>query len=176
MRGFINHEQFLSSYFDQLSNIDYYRTNNFFWLQYAIACIETRRFERAERYLQTARGLIPAGFVPFQINNQHARFYFERILCDQSSNVPEDMRKAHELLMIPIMSEKDNELNVVQLFSYYYKRKIKSIMIKSDKTQYKEMCKEAYDRLQKYLGKHPEFDDELKAIKVQLVEAYCSNN
>lgn len=173
MKGFNNHEQFLSLYFDQLSNIEYYRSNNFFWLQYAIACIEIRKFERAEHYLQTAQGLIPDGFVPFQINNQYARFYFERILCDQTTNVPEDMRKAHDLLMIPIMSDKDNELNVVELFSYYYKGKIKAIMMKNSSTQYKNMCKEAYERLMKFIGKHPEYSERLNTIKVQLIEAYC---
>lgn len=174
MRGFNNHEQFLTAYFDKLSSIDYYRCNNFFWLQYAIACIETKRFDRAERYLDVAYGLIPAGFVPFQINNQNARFHFEKILNGQSSDPVQDMVKAHELLMIPIASEKDNELNVVELFSYYYKRKIQSVMLKSNSSLYKDMCKSAYDRLQKFLSNHPEYSDKLNSIQVSLLEVYCS--
>lgn len=174
MRGFNNHEQFLNAYFDKLSCIDYYRVNNFFWLQYAIACIETKRFDRAARYLDMAYGLIPAGFVPFQINNQNARFHFERIINDQSSDAVQDMIDAHQLLMIPIASEKDNELNVVELFSYYCKSKIKEIMLKNARTEYKTMCKEAYDRLTKFVGKNPEYSDRLNTIKTQLLEAYCS--
>lgn len=74
LRGFGDSERVVLSYYDELSKLSYYEQSNFFWLQYAIACIEIKRFDRAQRYLDTAYGLIPEDFVPFQINNQQARF------------------------------------------------------------------------------------------------------
>lgn len=82
-----------------------------------------KKFDRAQYYLETAYGLIPDDFVPFQINNQQARLYLERILYDQTQNALEDFKAAHKLLMLPIDSSKDNEYIVIRLFGYYFRKK-----------------------------------------------------
>lgn len=171
LRGFKNPEQVLTSYYDELSNSEYYRGNNFFWLQYAISCIETKRFDRAQQYLNTAYGLIPDGFVPFQINNQQARFYLERIICEQSSDPVDDFFEAHRLLMIPIASPKDDEYNVVKLFGYYSRKKIKSIMDRDkNKTAFQVASKEAYERTANFIKRNPFYMDELKDMQFKLLE------
>lgn len=176
LSGFSNQEEFLSEYYDQLSNIEYYRHNNFFWLQYAISCIETQKYPRAQQYLNTAYGLIPEGFVPFQINNQQARFYFERVLHGKSANPKADLHEAHKLLMIPIASPKDNEINVIILFRYYYKHKIQSIFTTDkEKSVYKQMCKDALERLMKFVEANPVYEKELRDMKARLLSAYCSD-
>lgn len=176
VQGVDNKPQFLSAYYDRLSTIEYYRSNNFFWLQYAISCIESQNFPRAQRYLETAYGLIPDGFIPFQINNQQARFYLERILHDESSNPCADFTSAHKLLMVPIISSKDNEFNVVRLFGYYCRKKIIVTMTSNpnDKHLYKSMCKEAYARLTAFAKKHSEYTGELKDLQGRLLAAYVS--
>lgn len=173
LRGFNNPEIFLTSYYDKLSGIDYYTNNNFFWLQYAISCIETQKFDRAQRYLNNAYGLIPENFVPFQINNQQARCYLEQIVHDQSEDSAKDFAAAHKLLMIPIISVKDDEINVVRLFRYYYKKKISSVM--SDRKNievYRSCCKEAYQRTATFLKKYPIFADEFKEMQTRLLSIY----
>lgn len=169
MKGFPNHEEFILAYYDCLCEIDYYRENNFFWLQYAIACIETKRFERAEKYIGIAYTLVPEKFVPFQINNQYARFYFERVLANKSMEPVEDIEKAHKLLMIPIASEKDNEINVIDLFNYYCKAGIRNIMLKDAPETYKKMCSEAFNRTNEYLRSHTEDAYKLQEIKNKLL-------
>lgn len=174
LNGFSNPEDFLSEYYDQLSKIEYYRNNNFFWLQYAISCIETQKYSRAQQYLKTAYGLIPTGFVPFQINNQQARFYFELVLHGKSSKPKDDILEAHKLLMIPISSPKDNEFNVIILFRYYYKHKIQAIFSnEKDRILYKQMCKDALDRLTKYIDANPVYEKDLRNMKKDLFAAYC---
>lgn len=178
LRGFRNPEQFLSEYYDELSKIEYYRDNNFFWLQYAISCIEIGKFDRAQRYLDNAYGLIPDGFVPFQINNQQARFYLERIVQGQSPNVFDDFHAAHELLMIPISSPKDNEYNVVRLFGYYCRDKVKAAMLENANNEefYKFACKNAYQRTSSFVKKYPDYSEYLMDLQTRLLTSYSCQN
>ena len=177
LRGFKNPEQFLSEYYDELSKIEYYRKNNFFWLQYAISCIEVGKFDRAQRYLNNAYGLIPVGFVPFQINNQQARLYLEKIITGQSENIFDDFSAAHKLLMIPISSPKDNEYNVVRLFGYYCRGKIKRAMLSASNEEfYKSACKSAYQRTTVFIERYPIYSEDLTDLRTKLLNSYVSRN
>lgn len=177
LRGFKNPEQFLSEYYDELSKIEYYRKNNFFWLQYAISCIEVGKFDRAQRYLNNAYGLIPVGFVPFQINNQQARLYLEKIITGQSENILDDFSAAHKLLMIPISSTKDNEYNVVRLFGYYCRGKIRRAMLSdSNEEFYKSACKSAYQRTTVFIERYPIYSEDLTDLRTKLLNSYVSRN
>lgn len=177
LRGFKNPEQFLSEYYDELSKIEHYRKNNFFWLQYAISCIEVGKFDRAQRYLNNAYGLIPVGFVPFQINNQQARLYLEKIITGQSENILDDFSAAHKLLMIPISSPKDNEYNVVRLFGYYCRGKIKRAMLSdSNEEFYKSACKSAYQRTTVFIERYPIYSEDLTDLRTKLLNSYVSRN
>lgn len=175
LRGFNNPDEVILLYYDELSKLDFYQSNNFFWLQYAIACIEINRFDRAKHYLETAYGLIPEGFVPFQINNQQARFYLERIMHKKSPTPADDFYAAHRLLMLPISSANDNEYNIVQLFGYYCRKQLQIIMNDvGNQVMYKSACKDAYHRVDTFTRKHPAFEREFKDLKVKLIQA-CVN-
>ena len=175
LRKFRSPDEVMLKYYDELSGINFYEKSNFFWLQYAIACIEMKKFDRAQRYLQTAYGLIPAGFVPFQINNQQARFYLEKIICDQATDPKDYFLKAHKLLMLPITSANDNEYNVVKLFGYYCRKQMKEILSRdNDLDFYKRACKEAYNRLNGFLKKHPMYTADLTDLKSKLMIANLS--
>lgn len=175
LRGFKNPDQVILTYYDELSKLNYYEGNNFFWLQYAIACIEIKKFTRAQHYLDTAYGLIPGDFVPFQINNQQARLYLERIISGNSSKPLEDFKAAHQLLMLPISSPNDNEYNVVQLFGYYCKRRMQTIMNGKDYLEtYKVACKDAYNRISNFTKNHPMYAADFKDLKLKLMKAYIN--
>ena len=175
LRGFKNSDQVILAYYDELSKLEYYEHSNFFWLQYAIACIEIKRFTRAQHYLDTAYGLIPKDFIPFQINNQQARFYLESIVSGNSSKPLEDFKAAHKLLMLPISSPNDNEYNVVQLFGYYCKRRMQTVMnSKEYQETYKTACKDAYNRISIFTKNHPMYAADFKDLKVKLMRACVS--
>lgn len=172
LKGFTNREQFLLNYYDNLSELSYYRENHFFWLQYAIACIEMKNYPRAQTYLNNSYGFAPPEdrFIPFQINNQQARLYLEKIQNGQSSNIIDDLKRAHELLMMPIISSKDNEGHVIRLFEYYHQASLKEKFITSDEISiYKQCCKEAHVRLENYLKNPKSSTNNYSELKRQLI-------
>ncbi len=174
LKGYPNSATFLANYYDRLSEIEYYRTSNFFWLQYAISCIETSDYQRAQTYLNNAYGLIPEDFVPFQINNQQARLYLEEILSNTTKNPLDNYKKAHNLLMLPIVSAKDNEFNVIKLFGYYTRKEFKArLTTKELKKFHKSACKDAYNRLTSFVKKHPEYMRELNDLSHRLLRSIC---
>lgn len=173
LKNFNNPKQFLATYYDNLSKMEFYNVNNFFWLQYAISCIEIADFPRAQHYLDVAYGLADDGFVPFQINNQQARLYLEIIIQGKSKKLLEDFKSAHRLLMLPIISEKDNEFNVVKLFGYYCRKEfVTKIKDDEQKSFYKQACKEAHERLSNYVHKHAERQYDFKELQEKLLKAY----
>lgn len=139
----------ISDYYEKISALPFYENNHFFWLQYAIACISLCEFDRAQLYLENAYSYIPDNnnFIPFQINNQQARLYLERICNNLSNDIKTDFLEAHKILNTPIVSDKDNELNVIKMFSYYNKNKIKTALLEENKDLYIKSCKEAYNRV-----------------------------
>lgn len=166
----------LQEYYNTMGELKFYQENNFFWLQYAIGCIELNDFQRAEKYLDTAYGLIPKGFVPFQINNQMARLYLERIIAGKSSSPIVDFKKAHELLMKPIESPKDNEEIVIRLFGYYNKAELVNVLkkTKDGAESYKASCKEAFNRVESFIKSHPSYRENLGDLRGKLLKSYVS--
>lgn len=160
-RLFPNHIAFISKYYNEISNLDFYRKNHFFWLQYAIACIELHQFERALEYLKGAHGLAPKGsFVPFQITTQEARLYLERIACGDSPDVMSDIDSADAIFAIPCESAYDDEKNVISLFHYYISPRFTEKFADSSEKR-KQIChciSNAIRRTQSYLPQCPVYD------------------
>ena len=170
IKNYSNAEIFLAEYYDKLSQFDYYLASNFFWLQYAISCIEVGEFQRAQKYLDTAYGLVSDDFVPFQINNQQACLYLEMITKGASKDVVGDFEKAHKLLMLPITSDKDNEFYVVRLFGYYTRKEfIAHLTTDATKALHKRACKDAYNRVSKFISVHSEYLSNLNDLSKRLL-------
>lgn len=125
--GYEDRNNFMVIYYERLSQNRYYSKNHFFWLQFAMALIRIGEdtgnkdyYLRAKLYLDNALGLKPQkDFVPFQINNQKARLLLKMIMSGTSDNVKDDFMKAHELLKLPITSDKDNPILIVNMYKYY---------------------------------------------------------
>lgn len=100
-----------------LKELEYYRENTFFWLQYAIACANIGKYDLAQRFLEAAYSFFHDSeyTVPFQVDTQQARLYLLRIENEKNVDVADYFEKAHLLLMKPAVSLKDNEENK---FSY----------------------------------------------------------
>ncbi|MBQ9275922.1 MAG: SIR2 family protein [Succinivibrio sp.] len=116
-QGLPDSAKFIELYYDRLSKLPHFKENNFFWLQYAMACIDLAEQyeEKSADYYRMAEQLLDVayakasknkgeGFVPFQIDNQKARLLISRIEHNHSVDVAEDFRKATALLckMIPL--------------------------------------------------------------------------
>ena len=164
--------KFLIQYYEGLSKLPCYCKNNFFWLQYAIACIELQHFDRAQKYLDNAYGFVPQGdkFEPFQINNQQARLYMEKILNDESTDVLKDLSDAHKLLMMPIAAQKDREEIVVRLFGYYCKKEFIKKINTTNMTFFKDCCKEAHNRIENFKKMKPSVGNQYQELQQKLLE------
>lgn len=172
VQGFKQYDTFLLNYFDELSRISYYANNSFFWLQYAMACIEAHRYDRAEQYLDVALSMSGETFVPFQINNQKARLCLIRIVNHCSDDPYEDFLAAHSLLMIPITSPRDDEYNVIWAFRYYKCKEIQQAMRTPEQIEtYCNACREALNRTQEYIKKYPEQQQRLDQLTKGLLSA-----
>jgi hypothetical protein len=174
LKNFPNRKEFLLQYYDELSSLPCYAKNQFFWLQYAISCIETEEFLRAQTYLDNAYAYAPledGRFVPFQINNQQARLYLELIEKGKSKDVISDLIAAHKLLTLPIVSRKDNEENVVRLFFYYCHQSLqKHYNTEKGKDTLRLCCKEAYTRLNKYINEQPFTREKFNKLREMLIK------
>lgn len=148
--------QFIMDYFDALKNVAYYKDNSFYWLQYSIACMWYKNYELAQNYVDVAYGKFRDNDknVPFQCDNQQARIYLEKIRNGKSGNVGQDFEKAHDLIMKPIVSEKDREETTIRLLKIYVDNTFVSQIINADlSTMHKKYCGEAYNKVTVFLRK-----------------------
>lgn len=146
-------EAFLVNYYDGLKELEYYRENTFFWLQYAIACSNIGKYDLAQQFLENAYSYFRNSerTVPFQVDTQQARLYLMRIEKEKGVDVADLFEKAHALLMKPVISDKDNEeKQIVLLERYVSKGIIKKIPVEFEK-QYRFYCGEAYNKVTEYL-------------------------
>lgn len=98
----INKKELLA-YFEAVKETKFNKRNYFFWMQYAIACVNTCEYTRAEVYFETAYSFANRKgkmFSTFQIDNHYARFLLERQIYKRN---PKDayniFAKAHALLV-----------------------------------------------------------------------------
>lgn len=170
---------FIMDYYDVLKDIEYYRENSFFWLQYSIACVYYRNYELAQNYVDVAYGKFRENEVnaPFQCDNQQARIYLEQIKYGKSKNISEDFERAHCLAMQPVFSAKDREETTIRLFKTYVDRRfVEQISRENLLPQYQKFCGEAYNKITVFLKRlRNERDRErYKSLQKALLHA-CSN-
>lgn len=148
-------EIFLIKYYDSLKELKYYEKNTFFWLQYAIACSNIGNYTLAQRYLDSAYSFFEDSeyTVPFQVDTQQARLYFLQIENDSTIEPTELFRKAHTLLMQPVVSDKDNEEKQLLLLNNYVKKNIRNKLPDSFSDTYHKFCGEAYNKVSQYTKK-----------------------
>ncbi|KAF5084655.1 hypothetical protein DSECCO2_77450 [anaerobic digester metagenome] len=174
-------ESFIQKYYEDLSSLDYYSKSHFFWLQYAMACIDiantskdVKYYNLAQQYIDTAYGLSKElnNFVPFQINNQQAKLLLRTIEDGFSKDIKADFKKAHSLLKLPISSNKDNPVAIIKLFTYYTKKSfIKNFNNDELKKMLCDYCAEGYNIVISLCKKIPENERaQFEALKFKLMK------
>ena len=66
-------------YFEAISNVRYYEKNQFFWLQYAMACLDAKEYKQAKNNFDIAYRLASEKQLEgeYQIDVQYARYLLE---------------------------------------------------------------------------------------------------
>lgn len=149
-------EEFLVNYYDSLKELEYYRENTFFWLQYAIACANIGKYDLAQRFLEAAYSFFHDSeyTVPFQVDTQQARLYLLRIENEKNVDVADYFERAHLLLMKPAVSLKDNEEKQIQLLRKYVTPAVLKKLPSDFKERYRRYCGEAYNKVHEFLKKN----------------------
>lgn len=157
-----NKTEYILEYYNKIKELQYYKENTFFWLQYAIACMNFRRYDLAQVYLQNAYAYFcdAHGNMPFQVDTQQAKLYLLIIMDEENCDIEDLFKKAHNLLMHLRISKKDNPVKSLLLFGLYTQNKfINKIKINNLQDTYYLFCKEAYNKLEEYI-EHTDVDVE----------------
>lgn len=171
--------EFILEYYNKIKELQYYKRNTFFWLQYAIACMNFKRYDLAQTYLDNAYSFFEDGNDnnPFQVDTQQANLYLLMIKNNVDCNVEDIFKKAHGLLMRPRTSRKDNPIKSLLLFQFYTQNEfINRIKSSSLDDLYYDFCRDAYNKLEDYL-KYTSIDIEnnrkIKNISKKLFHITC---
>ena len=82
------HQEILR-YFDDVSKVKYYENNEFFWLQYAMACMAMQEYRYAENHFALAHDYEKKkGNESYQIKVQYGRFLLERAIYEKDERTP----------------------------------------------------------------------------------------
>lgn len=144
------------NYYDSLKELEYYRENTFWGLQYAIACANIGKYDLAQRFLEAAYSFFHDSeyTVPFQVDIQQARLYLLRIENEKNVDVADYFEKAHLLLMKPAVSLKNNEKKQIQLLRKYVAPAVLKKLPSDFKDRYRRYCGEAYNKVHEFLKKN----------------------
>lgn len=103
-QGLVNH-------YDELKSLPLTQRNHHFWLQFGICRMFTRQYDMAEKYFQTAYGLLASRGGEKErtaIDNHYARLLLERPVYDiryPAENAADDLLKAINLLKPQVLLE-----------------------------------------------------------------------
>jgi len=110
--------------FDSLKDFPNYSDKPFFWLQYAIACLDNELYERSKVYFdlsyQKSKGM-SYDFDNFQIDTHYARYLIvNAIKVEKKDENCNTFQKAHNLLIKSLGSPKQIDRYVLRQVSLYY--------------------------------------------------------
>lgn len=153
-------------YFDALKDFNYYKNNNFFWLQYAMACLDDRQYDRAKKYFdisyQKSYKKDP-NFDTYQVDTQYARYLLEEAayIDGYASNPYEIFEKAHNTLVSTLQRRRGQQSYYVfrQVPTYYdFIKKYAHNLSLDQRNRMKELCEDMKEKIEEYLQKNKKRD------------------
>lgn len=144
-------------FFEQVKNLNSYRKNPYFWLQYAIARLSVKDYDNADLHFKTAYSYADAkeAFDTFQIDNHYARYILEtEIYFGIPDTCMQQFLKAHNILN---NNQSENSLRhypirVAQNYIPFYETFFENLST-TDKTIFLSCCKEILRKIENYLVK-----------------------
>ncbi len=142
--------------FDNLKDYSVYKDKPFFWLQYAIACLDNNIYDRAEVYFKLAYQKseeMLGYFDTFQIDTHYSRFLIENSIANNIySEKDTSFTEAHRLLSKSLNSSLQNYRYVLKQLPLYrkYWKKFKSLLNAKQKNELIRSFKYMVQRIQEY--------------------------
>lgn len=122
------------SLFEGLKDYKEFKGNIFFWLQYAMACIDSKSYLRAEEYFSNSYNLATKanGFNTYQIDTQYGRYKLSRCINeDNLENSIESLKEVQALWLGAIKMKKERsdyvfkQFQLLEIFVNKFSRKWK---------------------------------------------------
>lgn len=114
--------RYILEYFECLTEIKEFKENIFFWLQYAMACIDAKELERADNYFKNSYSLTYPTFNTYQIDTQYGRFLLELGICKETNDASFNEFKEAMGYLHAALIKKPNQAYYVFKQSYLIKR------------------------------------------------------
>lgn len=116
-------QKYLVEYYNALKTLEAYKNNQFFWLQFAMACMDIKDFLRAKEYLDISYDIVRERrlkFDTYQIDTQTARYYLESTIYSNNGGCAfSSFESAHKLLSQVIYRKQgQNHLVFKQIIKY----------------------------------------------------------
>ena len=162
--------ELLLAYYDKIRENSCNTKNTYFWLQYAITCVNLKKYDLADIYFKTSYSFARRkgrDFSTFQIDNHYSRYLLENQLYVRNYEKSLDrFLEAHKLLIKRYIAhddinEKYYQFKVARLYKEYYDVFFDSF----DETQkdiFLIRCKEMQKKLIEYINNRQSKDIELK--------------
>jgi len=98
-----NKNDTILQYYEAIKDLSGESKRPLFWLQYAIAMLDIKRYDIAERLFATSYALARSKtfhFDVYQIDNHYARYLLEKAINDKNGADPDDIiKKAHHMII-----------------------------------------------------------------------------
>lgn len=150
-------QKYLIEYYNALKILDVYKNNQFFWLQFAMACMDISDFPRAKEYLDISYDIVrekKSRFDTYQMDTQTARYYLESIMYSNNSRCAfSSFESAHKLLSQVIYRKQgQNHLVFKQVIKYktFYEA-FSEHFTNTQRNRMIQVCREFIDICQSYL-------------------------
>ncbi len=141
-------------FFEEIKNLEYCKSNPFFWLQYAMAKLEVRDYPVADQMFHTAYSFAHKreNFDTFQLDNHYSRFILENEIYngDIESCMPQFL-KAHKILSSRTDQNQNRHYpfkvakNYTRFYDHYFSK-----LSTQDKKVFLVSCQEIMYRIDEY--------------------------
>lgn len=149
-----NYKQTIINIYQTAKSLAFHRENPFFWLQYAIACMDMKMYDNADTYLRNAESYYNSREVDsWQISTQRGRFLLETLYkYPTMDEVFVQFKKAHELLYNCSTKERYYPLRQTSLYKRFYDEYY-SRLCYNDQVEFHFICSQMIDALKNEIEK-----------------------
>ncbi|MDE6847695.1 MAG: hypothetical protein K2J99_18255, partial [Lachnospiraceae bacterium] len=165
------------NFYENARKTGYYKKNQFFWIQYAIAVMDVKDYDAAQIYLDNASACAQKQYNDdsYQVESLKARLLLEKTIYNNDvENAYTNFEEAHNLICSNKTPERHYPFRQVSQYIKYYEAFYKGFSYEN-KVAFMFMCTEIKKKMQEYLNKENPYErknrrrsNEIKRISEQI--------
>lgn len=147
-------------FYENARKTGFYKDNQFFWIQYAIAEMEVKDYAAAQLYLENASNLANKKYNQdsYQVDSLRARLYLERTIYENNSkDAFQNFKIAHDLICSNETPERDYPYRQVSNYSKFYQKYYHGFN-QEEKNEFMLMCIKMKNNIDTFLNSNNGFE------------------